>query len=128
MVVSEGGGVISAMKSAQPTERRRHQRYDAKEIGCRLEWFGKEVQGALKPYNLSARGVCLRLNRRVAVQEQVWLRVILPEPMGEAAVRCVVRWIREIPGGEGWLAGVEILESTKAWIGPEEDCWGGLVR
>lgn len=120
-------GSVSAMKPAYATERRRHQRYGAAEIGCRLEWLDERIAGQIEPRNLSAGGICLKSSRPLEAGEQLWLRVILPEPMGAAAVRCVVRWVREAPGG-GSLAGVEILESTKAWIGPEEDCRHGMVQ
>ncbi len=122
---------FSTMDPAQTNERRRHRRYEAAEIGCRLrwldEWTENSHEGSIEPRNLSITGISLLSKRRIHIGEQLWLQVILPEPLGTAAVRCIVRWVREEPGGGSWSAGAEILESTKAWIGPEEDCRGGWV-
>lgn len=116
------------MKPALAVDRRRHQRYDAAGIGCRVEWLDERTASELAPLNLSAGGIGLKSQRRVAPGEQIWLRLVLPEPMGAAAVRCIVRWTRETLGGGSWLVGAEIVESTKAWIGPEEDCRHGMVQ
>jgi len=110
--------------SAASHERRRHTRYPASKLGCRfewLEWAGGEVAQP-EAINLSSGGVCLRTARSTAVGEALWLKVVLPDPMGSAELRCIVRWLRPAEEGTGWIVGAEIIESTKGWFGPEEDC------
>jgi hypothetical protein len=103
------------------SERRKHQRYDAAAIGCRVEWINSTAE-APEAKNLSAGGLCLRTDRLLAPGEQIYLKLSLPEPMGSALVQCVVRWRQPAPDSSGWLIGAEVIESTKAWIGPQEDC------
>jgi len=107
-------------------ERRRHSRYDAASIGCRVQWLNAPGE-VLQARNLSAGGICLLTGRPLEPGEEIHLRISLPEPMGSAVARCVVRWSQPSPDSSGWLTGAEVMESTKAWLGPQEDCRNEIV-
>jgi len=107
-------------------ERRRHHRYEAASIGCRVEWI-RAAPEAVQARNLSAGGICLLTGRPLEPGQQITLRISLPEPMGSAVASCVVRWSQPSPDSSGWLAGAEVTESTKAWLGPQENCRNEIV-
>jgi c-di-GMP-binding flagellar brake protein YcgR len=104
-------------------ERRRYPRHLAPGLKCEAAWLGEaeRTDDPVELLNISTGGMCFRTRRPIQEGQQVWLELRLPSPMGLALVRCVVRWVQAdvLPGAH--RVGVEFLESTKGWVGPEEN-------
>lgn len=68
--------------------------------------------------NISYGGISVAAPPEWKLGEEVHLKVRI-EALGQAQVRCAVRWIRRDETGRYW-AGLEFLESDKGWLGPPD--------
>jgi hypothetical protein len=104
-------------------ERRRHQRYDMTNLNCKLAWIRPGPNGMAQScilLNCSYGGFAFRTNVAVREEEDCHFSIDWQQPcLGVATVRARIRWVQECAAGD-YIAGAEFLESSKAWLGPEE--------
>jgi hypothetical protein len=107
------------------SERRRHPRYDMTLRECRLalleESGGLVEEHDCKLVNLSFSGMCFHSQQELQQGEErrfvIDLRSGVP---GAIVVKAQIRWAQasELPAG---TFGAVFLESSRGWLGPEED-------
>ncbi len=108
-----------------PSERRGHKRFDMTEREGKLalvrETAGGVEQEDCTLLNLSYGGMCFRARRLVQEGEQCRFFIDLPSPLrGSLLVKAQIRWVRPFEP-ESWNSGAEFLESSRGWLGPEEN-------
>lgn len=105
-------------------DRRRYSRHRACELGCSA-WLGHDLVKAeeLEVANVSYGGTAVAAPYEWILGEQLLVSLSIPD-LGQARVRCAVRWIRTDESGKRW-AGLEFVESDQGWLGPEDpdDSW-----
>lgn len=106
-------------------DRRHHRRFDTHTLAATLAMVRAGSAGVeLEPctlLNLGYGGMSFRLPRAPSKHQNYWFLIDLAEPFDQLVlVRARVCWVRPA-GSVASEAGAVFVESSKGWLGPEDD-------
>jgi len=109
----------------QAPDRRRHRRFEitSREHGLALveDLEGKNEREQCALLNISYGGISFRASRALHEGATRKCFIEMPLPIGfSVLVKARICWIRR-SASQGYDLGAEFLESSKGWLGPEED-------
>ena len=105
--------------------RRKLDRFDMKGTGATLSVVQETAEDSkLEPgslLDLSYLGMSFSLDRPLRDETLYEFRIDLTRVLGDVAVvKARVRWVQQ-RGPKKWVMGAEFQESSKAWLGPQEE-------
>jgi len=106
-------------------ERRRHKRFDMTSLRVKVmlvqETSDEPRYEDCTLVNLSYGGLRVLAHRPLQEGDKCQFLIELQRSVkGSAVVEALIRWVRSV-GSEAWDLGAQFLESSKGWLGPEEN-------
>ncbi|MGE5644790.1 MAG: PilZ domain-containing protein [Acidobacteriota bacterium] len=107
-------------------DRRRHVRFDSSAVKADVSVLSTDTPHFLlvrcRPANVSYGGMCLKSNQAFEPGREYRFLIRLQEPFRDfVLVKARVVWTRTWPDQSGYRFGLKFLESSKGWLGPEDN-------